>query len=164
MGGPCLLVTSAGQRVLGPSVTDNFFIRAFSFRGALYHSVEHAFQALKFQQGSPLFTEISALKPADGETDKDFGLRVWRAGQQGERRADWETIKVQMMLDLVRARTRQHEDLCAQLLATGTVTIEGAPSTGWHHGGRAWNWGYFNGLSWGLCAPSWPVKRPCKRS
>ena len=52
MGGPCWLLKPNGQRLGAPDCTDNFQISKFEFRGTAYHSVEQAFQCLKFTPGS----------------------------------------------------------------------------------------------------------------
>lgn len=145
MGGPCILVTKDGSRSVGPAVTDNFFVRPFVFDGITFHSVEQAFQALKFPRGSPIFVSVASVVPIEGESDSSHGLRAWRAGQGGSLPQDWDKMKVELMLKLVRTRTQQHSDLREQLLSTGDASIEGEPSTGWEYGDKTWNWSYFNG-------------------
>ena len=146
MGGCCWIIAADGTKAKGPDVTNNFHIRPFFYLGTKFYSVEQGFQAHKFAMGSPTFQAVASLVPHEGESDSAHGHRAWGAGQGGSLRANWNAIKVGLMLALVRARTAQHADLRAQLLGTGTAPILGKPSTNWNHGGLAWNWSQFNGL------------------
>lgn len=63
-----------------------------------------------------------------------------RKGRQGRLRKDWESIKDQIMYDVVKAKFTQNEDLKQKLLDTGyEILIEG----------NDWNdtyWGMCNGV------------------
>lgn len=48
MGGPCLVKSADSQWKRGPHCTSNFQLLPFRFKGRLYLSVEHAYQAAKF--------------------------------------------------------------------------------------------------------------------
>ena len=107
MGGRCFLVTKnpdgSYSKTIGPECTDNFQIveNGFEFNGRLWHSVEQAFQALKFPNESIARGEIFATGPKEHESDEDYGLRVWQLGQYREdstMRQDWQEIKVKVML------------------------------------------------------------------
>jgi predicted NAD-dependent protein-ADP-ribosyltransferase YbiA (DUF1768 family) len=145
MGGPCILIAADGSESKAPDVTDNFLLRPFFFQGFKFHSVEAAFQALKHPHGSPTFIAIASAAPEPGESASAHGHRVWGLGQGGALPPQWDATKVDLMLDLCRARTGQHADLRAALLATGDALIKGRPSTSWSFAGASHNWAIFNG-------------------
>lgn len=110
MGGPCRLILKkeattekeAGcclpgplfRATAAPPCTDNFQVRPFVFDGMEWHSVEQCYQAMKFV--SPGAREkVHLVKPFPGESDHAHGMRVWRAGQQGTVRPDWDAVKVE---------------------------------------------------------------------
>jgi predicted NAD-dependent protein-ADP-ribosyltransferase YbiA (DUF1768 family) len=47
MGGPCWLVAPGERRTPAPPCTDNYQLRRIEYKGDVYHSTEHAYQALK---------------------------------------------------------------------------------------------------------------------
>jgi predicted NAD-dependent protein-ADP-ribosyltransferase YbiA (DUF1768 family) len=75
-------------------------------------------------------------------------MRCWSEGQTGkeDRTPLWDAVKVKVMLEVNRAKYRQHEDLRAQLLSTGSAELRGGPSTSWAHNGVDHNWSYWNGI------------------
>ena len=92
MGGPCWLLKPNGQRLGAPDCTDNFQISKFEFRGTAYHSVEQAFQCLKFTPGSAtsravvishpyskLFTVSRGRGSATSDVDRESLLERGRA-------------------------------------------------------------------------------------
>lgn len=146
MGGPCFVVNSSGK-VHGPPSTDNFQIRRFSHGGVTYWSCEQAYQALKFGLGSRTHNMIAAIAPCAEEADSEHGLNCWSAGQAGQTRPGWESVKVYVMLEVNRAKYAQHEDLRAQLLSTGEAELQGGPSTSWRSpDGKHHNWSRWNGI------------------
>ena len=145
MGGRCFLITrnpdGSFSKTIGPECTDNFQIveNGFEFDGSRWHSVEHAFQALKFPVGSIARNEIFATNPKEHESDEDYGLRVWQLGQYREdstMRQDWQENKVKVMLLLNIAKYASNKDFQDQLLQTRGQGIEALPSTS--------NWTYWN--------------------
>lgn len=104
------------------SFLSNFTKCEVEFEGAVYPSVEHAFQATKtldsekrksFVKGSPV-------------TAKGMGRRL-------KLREDWEQIKDNVMYICLKSKF-QNPDLQKKLLATGdAVLIEGN-----NHGDRYW--------------------------
>merc|ERR1719362_2628766 len=51
------------------------------------------------------------------------------------------------MYQVNRAKYTQHPDLQDELLSTGDIGIDGAPSTGWvSRSGKKMNWSLWNGL------------------
>ena len=81
MGGRCFLVSKnpdgSFSKTIGPECTDNFQIveNGFEFNGSRWHSVEQAFQALKFPSDSIARGEIFATSPKEHESDEDYGLK-----------------------------------------------------------------------------------------
>jgi len=126
MGGKCFLVRRNAdgkvRRRPGPPCTDNFQIVAnkFDFNGDLWHSVEQAFQALKFPPDSVARKEINATSPNIEETDEEYGIRVWRLGQHrtdSTMSNDWEENKVKVMLLLNLAKYSSNTEYQTQLMA-----------------------------------------------
>ena len=145
MGGRCFLVSKnpdgSFSKTIGPECTDNFQIveNGFEFNGSRWHSVEQAFQALKFPNDSIARGEIFATGPKEHESDEDYGLRVWQLGQYREdstMREDWQENKVKVMLLLNIAKYASDKDFQKQLLETIGQGIEAQPSTS--------NWTYWN--------------------
>ena len=145
MGGRCYILTVEGDgsitRIQGPRCTDNFQIVNSGFRYLNYEwfSVEQAFQAIKFPDGSIARSEIHGTTPEIGESDEEYGLRVWLLGQprsDSTMRDDWEQEKVKVMLLLNLAKYASNADLRNELVATDGFSIEAKRSTAnWKH----WN-------------------------
>lgn len=78
-------------------------------------TTEHYFQAQKFA-GEPDEEEIRMAKTA---------MIAARMGRDRKRplRRDWESVKNQVMLEALRAKFTQHEDLKAILLGTGDAQL-----------------------------------------
>jgi predicted NAD-dependent protein-ADP-ribosyltransferase YbiA (DUF1768 family) len=150
MGGPCLLVQQEGgkRRVPAPACTDNFQVRAFEVSGAHFFSCEHAYQALKYAAGSAARQKIADIKPFAAESDSSHGMRCWLAGNQLAKEKmipNWDSVKLDVMLEVNRAKYAQNVDLRAELLATGTTTIVGCRSTQWSWNGKHHKWADWNG-------------------
>ena len=109
MGGPCFLTKSDGSSVRAPACTDNFQIRPFIFEGVTFHSCEQAYQANKFPKDGNYFNLIATLGPQPGQSGHDHGMDCWSLGQRGERRQDWDRVKVGIMLAVNRAKYQAHE-------------------------------------------------------
>jgi hypothetical protein len=117
------------------SVTDdygwcsNFAAYPIQLRGKTWPTSEHYFQAQKFED------------PADQEEVRQARtpMLAARMGRDRKRklRRDWESTKVSVMRDAVRARFSQHEDLKRLLLDTGDAKlIEHTPhDDSWGDGG-----------------------------
>jgi hypothetical protein len=93
--------------------------------GALYPSVENAYQAAKTSEGNRgNFIQCSA-----GQAK--------RYGRSVQLRQDWEDIKLRVMTDLVRQKFMSGTPLAEKLLATGNCQlVEG---------------NYWNDTYWGVC-------------
>jgi ribA/ribD-fused uncharacterized protein len=90
--------------------------------------VEHYFQAQKFPANPEYQEEIRAAKTP--EKAKSFG-----ATREKPIRADWDSVREEVMSKALKAKFTQHADLQAKLLATGTrPLIEANPTDAY--------WGY----------------------
>jgi len=145
MGGLCLQYVlqpyGVHEEQLCPPCTDNFQIvpGGFEFDGIIWHSIEQAFQSLKFPKGSIAQVEIERTTPLPNESHSQFGCRVWEMGQyrvDTEMRKDWDDVKVKVMIKLNIAKYASSKDYCSGLIETGTNRILAQPSTS--------NWPYWN--------------------
>jgi len=104
----------------------NFWLVPVEMDGMIYPSVEHAYQAAKTFEQSARLSIQALLKPGDAK----------RAGRKVSLRPDWERVKLDVMLSLLRNKFIERT-LRAKLLATGdAMLIEGN------------NWG---DTFWGQC-------------
>lgn len=87
----------------------NFDTHPFTFKDRLFKSVEHAYQAYKATNRTDFELVANASTPG----------RAKRAGRTIECRPDWEDIKVDIMLQLVRAKFISNPHLTDKLLDTG---------------------------------------------
>ncbi len=93
----------------------NFFYSPFEFDGEIYSTVEHAFQAVKTFDTEQRQSICLAASPAQA---KQMGRAV-------QLRPDWEQVKFDIMLALLRLKFSQ-ADLRQKLLDTGdSELIEG---------------------------------------
>ena len=93
----------------------NFSRHTVFLKGKRWPTSEHYFQAQKFA-GEPDEEEIrKAAKPSQAAS----------MGRDRKRplRRDWESVKEQVMLDALRAKFTQHEELKATLLGTGDAVL-----------------------------------------
>lgn len=93
----------------------NFSRHPVFLKGKRWPTTEHFFQAQKFA-GEPDEEEVRrAAKPSEA-------ANMGRSRKRPLRR-DWEGVKEQVMLDAVRAKFTQHDDLKAVLLGTGDAKL-----------------------------------------
>ncbi len=98
----------------------NFWPAPITLYGVTWPTSEHYFQAQKFTQTEHQEAIRRVASP----------MIAARMGRSRARplRADWETVKDEIMLTALRAKFSQHPDLRQQLLATGdALLIEHAP-------------------------------------
>ena len=81
--------------------------------GNVWPTVEHAFQGAKTTD--PAERERIRAAPTPG--------RAKRLGRQCKLRANWDAIKDELMVKLVRAKFTEHADLLVSLLATGDAEL-----------------------------------------
>ncbi|MCR5608332.1 MAG: NADAR family protein [Lachnospiraceae bacterium] len=106
----------------------NFYIAPVKYNGLTYQNNEAAFQAQKCvdKKDCEAFTTMS---PGDSK----------RAGRRVSLRKDWEQVKYDIMLDIVRAKFSQNPEIKEKLIATGNTPLEE---------GNTWGdriWGTVNG-------------------
>lgn len=104
----------------------NFYPAVITYAGITYPTSEHAYQAAKTLD-IDMRQQIANLKTPG---------QAKRAGQQVEKRADWETEKRRIMKDILRLKF-QIPDLYYKLLGTDTLYLEET---------NTWNDTY-----WGVC-------------
>ena len=93
----------------------NFSRHPITLEGKRWPTTEHYFQAQKFA-GSPDEDEVrQAARPMDAA----------RMGRDRKRplRRDWEAVKERVMLDALRAKFAQHDELRGLLLGTGEAEL-----------------------------------------
>jgi ribA/ribD-fused uncharacterized protein len=93
----------------------NFSRHSVFLKGKRWPTSEHYFQAQKFVGTE--HEEAVRLAKTPGES-----ARVGRDRKRPLRR-DWESVKDGVMLEVVRAKFTQHEDLKATLLGTGDAKL-----------------------------------------
>jgi ribA/ribD-fused uncharacterized protein len=93
----------------------NFASYPIDLDGLRWSTAEHYFQAQKFA-GTP---HAEAIRQ---ERSPMIAARMGRSRAR-PLRADWESVKDEVMLRAVRAKFTQHADLAALLLATGDALI-----------------------------------------
>lgn len=88
----------------------NFYVSAIPMDGVIYPTVEHAFQAAKTNDHAERQWIMRSPRP---------GLAKAR-GRRVELRPDWEDVKLDVMLGLLRLKFsgRHHPDLVHLLIAT----------------------------------------------
>ena len=93
----------------------NFSRHSVFLKGKRWPTTEHYFQAQKFA-GTEHEEEIRLTKTPM------IAARLGRDRKKPLRR-DWESVKDQIMLEAVRAKFTQHEELKAILLGTGNAKL-----------------------------------------
>lgn len=93
----------------------NFSRHSIFVAGKRWPTSEHYFQAMKFKGTEHEEAVRRARRPMDAAN----------LGRDRKRplRRDWESVKDQIMLEAVRTKFTQHDDLKAALLATGDATL-----------------------------------------
>jgi ribA/ribD-fused uncharacterized protein len=93
----------------------NFSRHSIFLKGKRWPTSEHYFQAQKFA-GEPDEEEVRMCKTP---------MLAARMGRDRKRplRRDWESVKERVMLDALRAKFTQHEELRAFLLGTGEAVL-----------------------------------------
>ncbi len=115
----------------------NFYPSEVLLDGRKYVSVEHAYQAAKISiQGLPKDEANRLRKPF---IEADTPAIAKKLGRQVRLRDDWESVKVNIMVGLLRQKFHE-SPLKDQLLATGDRHLE----EGNHWGDRIW--GTVNGV------------------
>ena len=111
----------------------NFWLVVIQHNGRIFRSVEHAYQASKFEEITPIVEEIQNSK-TPGEAKK-LGKKYKHLV-----RKDWNEINLQIMEELVRKKFQDRE-LRRKLLATGEQTIQ--EGNWWHD--EFWGYNFHTG-------------------
>jgi ribA/ribD-fused uncharacterized protein len=99
----------------------NFSAHAVEYKGKLYPTSEHAYQAAKFDSPEIVEEIRSAKSPSEA---KYLSNVIYK----DKKRRDWEDIKSNVMYEIVREKIKQHEEVRSVLLATGNdEIIENSP-------------------------------------
>lgn len=107
----------------------NFYVASFMWRGLLWPSSEHAYQAAKTEVKEEQQLILNLPTPVAAK----------RAGKLITLRPDWDEVKVDIMTEIVCQKFRQNPELKAKLLATGDAHLEE---------GNTWG-----DKVWGVCPP-----------
>ena len=94
----------------------NFAAYPFVLDGKIWPTSEHYFQAQKFND------DLNHQEAIRLEKSPMIAARMGR-DRSKKLRADWESVKDNVMLTAVRAKFSQHEDLRTILLATGDAKL-----------------------------------------
>jgi ribA/ribD-fused uncharacterized protein len=106
----------------------NFWLCRVEYDGDIYPSVEHAYQAAKLEE---------RVKRASMQRASVSASEAKKWGQTVAIRPDWEDIKLDVMMELVRSKFNLNPGLRQQLLLTGSkLLIEG---------------NYWMDTFWGVC-------------
>lgn len=94
----------------------NFAHYTVEYKGRTWMTSEHAFQAQKYPENSSHYDDVFKAKGA---------AEAARIGRDRQRplRSDWEQAKDGVMLEVVRAKFSQHEDLKVLLFGTGDAEL-----------------------------------------
>jgi N-glycosidase YbiA len=93
----------------------NFAPYPISLRGKRWPTVEHYFQAQKFEDDAAREEVRRAKSPA-------LAAEIGRDRRRQLRR-DWDKARLGVMREAVEAKFRQHSELCELLLATGEARL-----------------------------------------
>jgi ribA/ribD-fused uncharacterized protein len=93
----------------------NFSRHSIFLAGKRWRTSEHFFQAMKFQ-GTEHEEKVRMCKTPSQAADMGRSRKL-------PLRRGWESVKDQVMLEAVRAKFTQHDDLKAILLGTGDANI-----------------------------------------
>lgn len=107
----------------------NFSRHSIFLKGKRWMTTEHYFQAMKFE-GTEHEERVRLCKTPKQAADVGRSRRL-------PLRADWEAARDAVMLDALRAKFTQHDDLRAVLLGTGDATLveHTASDSYWGDGG-----------------------------
>lgn len=97
----------------------NFWVADVEFEGRIYPSTEAAYQAAKT-------TDLELRKPFEESSTSWMrsGRRAKKLGRELKIRDDWEEVKYDVMLAVVRDKFNRHENLKEMLLITESLYLE----------------------------------------
>lgn len=115
-------------------VLSNFSAFSLEWRSRRFPTSEHAYHWEKFKIGQTcdkVFVREAILNAASAHEAFQLAQR-WKEW----RRTDWDLVKVDTMLAILREKARQHEYVRTKLLATGDRTLI---ENSWRD--AFWGWG-----------------------
>jgi len=104
----------------------NFFPAPVEIDGVTYPTNEHAWECSKFSMTAP---EI-AKRIQVAETIEAAKTIAWTDGMD-KKREDWDVVKVDMLLGILRAKFKQHATLRSKLLETGDRLLVNVDTDKW---------------------------------
>lgn len=104
----------------------NFFPAPVELESLVYPTGEHAWQSLKYVDTAP---ELAA-KIQQAET-VDAAHMISHSEGVDKHRRDWDSVKYDILLAIIRAKFRQHPPLLQELLATGDRLIVNVDTDQW---------------------------------
>ena len=93
----------------------NFYPAPFILNGITYQTVEHYYQSKKFINTLYEYEVANALTP-------QIAKRMGRS-KKYPLRADWEDVKIDIMLEGIRGKLNYHRDIEELLINTGDLII-----------------------------------------
>jgi ribA/ribD-fused uncharacterized protein len=93
-------------------VLSNFSAFNLKWKGHTFPTSEHAYHWEKF-------TEDQEIRWAVGTANSAHEAFKIAESFKSHRRSDWDAVKLDIMLDILRAKAEQHEYVRRKLLATG---------------------------------------------
>lgn len=122
-------------------IFSNFSAHTIEFNGVQYQTAEHAYHAQKFEDKG-LCTQIQSCSSP---------LAAWQLSRKlrAHCRKDWDSVKVEILTAIIRAKIAQHPEVEKVLLATGEEEIleinpndefwgNGADGNGQNQTGKIW--------------------------
>lgn len=97
------------------SFLSNFYTAYVVWEGIKYPTSEHAYQAAKT-------LNLELRKNVFGDMNSSPAVAK-RAGRKIELRSDWESVKIDVMREIVRIKFQTHPKLAEKLLATGNEEL-----------------------------------------
>eukprot|EP00930_Biecheleria_cincta_P102327 TRINITY_DN94029_c0_g1_i1.p1 TRINITY_DN94029_c0_g1~~TRINITY_DN94029_c0_g1_i1.p1 ORF type:complete len:382 (+),score=73.60 TRINITY_DN94029_c0_g1_i1:176-1321(+) len=104
----------------------NFSDYPVQVNSVMYRTGEHAWQCLKYETSSPDL----AAKIRDAPTVDDAHT-ISNTDGRDKQRGDWDDVKLEVLLSILRAKFSQHDALKAELLATGHKLIVNIDTDKW---------------------------------
>ncbi len=102
----------------------NFSSFMLDWRGRRWQTAEHAYQAEKFSEDRARHVEKRIEKARSAHEAK-------KTAQEFEeyKRPDWDSVKLEIMEEILRAKLNQHEHIRKKLLETGDrLIVEDSPT------------------------------------
>lgn len=96
-------------------VLSNFSAFNLRWKGRVYPTSEHAYHAEKFGHSAETVDLFDLMR------DMPSAHEAFKLAERNKhrRRPDWDAVKVDVMLDILRAKAAQHKYVRRKLLATG---------------------------------------------